>query len=157
MRSLSCIAKSTASEAIPPSGWLSSPERAGHFVPVLTSTLELAPGYADAGVAAMDQARTIIRDRRVPVGGGDQFLPKQVVEQVSARIDRDFSMHMHTQAWRYFRVRPPSDASDQYKTRSEFCFMNELVGKHIYTPAWVHFLVRKLSDPVIYDEIAAVK
>jgi hypothetical protein len=111
----------------------------------------------DAQKKVMDQARTIIRDRRIPVGGGDQFLPKQVVEQVNAQIDRDFSMHMHTQAWRYFGVRPPSDSPDQYKTRSEFCFMNELVGKHVYTPAWVKFLVRKLSDPAIYEEIASVK
>lgn len=82
---------------------------------------------------------------------------KQVVEQVHAQIDRDFSMHMHTQAWRYFGVRPPSDSPDQYKTRSEFCVMNELVGKHVYTPAWVKFLVRRLSDPAIYEEIASVK
>ena len=111
----------------------------------------------DEQKALMGQARTIIRDRKVPVGGGDQFLPKQVVEQVDAQIGRDFSMHMHTQAWRYFGVRPPSDAPDQYRMRSEFCCMNELVGKHVYTPAWVKFLVRKLSDPEIYDEVAAVK
>lgn len=107
--------------------------------------------------AVMDQVRTIIRDKKVPVGGADEFLPKQVVEQVNEQIDRAFTLHMHTQAWRHFGVRPASDAPDQYKTRFEFCYMNELVGKHVYTPAWVNFLVRKLSDPEVYDQVAATK
>jgi hypothetical protein len=56
----------------------------------------------DEQKGVMDQVRTIIRDRTVPVGGVDEFLPKQVVEQVDTLIDREFSMHMHLQAWRYF-------------------------------------------------------
>jgi hypothetical protein len=111
----------------------------------------------DEQKAVMDKARTIIRDRKVPVGGGDEFLPKQVVEQVNAQVEREFTIHMHTQAWRFFGVRPPAGAPDQYKTRAEFCYMNDLVGKHVYTPAWVNFLVRKLSDSHIYDQVAAVK
>jgi hypothetical protein len=111
----------------------------------------------DEQKAVMDKAHTIIRDRKVPVGGGDEFLPKQVVEQVNAQVEREFTIHMHTQAWRFFGVRPPAGAPDQYKTRAEFCYMNDLVGKHVYTPAWVNFLVRKLSDSHIYDQVAAVK
>lgn len=105
----------------------------------------------------MDQVRTIIRDRTVPVGDLDKFLPKQVVEQVNEKIDREFSMHMHTQAWRYFEVRPPSDADDKYKTKVQYCYWNKLVKNYVYTPAWVEYLIRKLSDDEIYDAVAAVK
>jgi hypothetical protein len=107
--------------------------------------------------AVMDQVRTIIREKKVPVGGSEEFLPGQVVDQVKPQIEKDFSLHVHTQAWRFFGVRPPSDAPDQYNTKSEFCYMNELVGKHVYTRAWINYLVRKLSDPEIYDEITALK
>jgi hypothetical protein len=107
--------------------------------------------------SVMDQVRTIIREKKVPVGGSEEFLPGQVVEKVKAHIDRDFTLHMHTQAWRYFGVRPPSDERDQYNTKSEFCYMNELVGKHVYTRAWINYLVRKLSDPEIYDAIAELR
>lgn len=105
----------------------------------------------------MDQVRIIIRDRTVRVGGVDEFLPKQVVEQVDTQIDRAFTLHMHMQAWRHFEVRPASDAVDKYKTKTQFCHWNKLVGKYVYTPAWVNFLVRKLSDDEIYDAVAAVK
>lgn len=105
----------------------------------------------------MDQVRTIIRDRTVPVDDLDKFLPKQVVEQVNERIDREFSVHMHTQAWRYFEVRPASDAPDKFKTKVQYCYWNKLVKNYVYTPAWVDYLVRKLSDHEVYDAVAAVK
>lgn len=107
--------------------------------------------------ALMDQVQVIIRDRKVPVGGSDEFLPGQVVAQVNARIDREFTVHMHTQAWRYFKVRPASDAEDQYATKTDFCHFNKLVGRHVYKSAWIDYLVRKLSDHDIYDEIASLK
>ena len=66
-------------------------------------------------------------------------------------------MHMHTQAWRYFEMRPPSDADDKYKTKVQYCYWNKLVKNYVYTPAWVEYLIRKLSDDEIYDAVAAVK
>ncbi|MFO3796557.1 MAG: DUF3644 domain-containing protein, partial [Anaerolineales bacterium] len=106
--------------------------------------------------AVIDRAQTVIRDRKVPVGGTDEFLPGQVVEQVDARIERPFTLHLHTQAWRYWGVRLPN-GEDPYRTKSQFCYMNELVGKHVYTPAWVNYLVRKLSDDAVYDALEAWK
>ncbi|BCO39158.1 MULTISPECIES: DUF3644 domain-containing protein [Mycobacterium] len=104
----------------------------------------------------MDQVRTIIRDRTVPIGGVDEFLPGAVVEQVNAQIDREFTMYMHTQAWKYFNVRPATGAVDKFRTKTQFCYWNQLVGKYVYTPAWVAYLVRKLSDNGTYDVVAAV-
>ncbi|QXU55727.1 MULTISPECIES: DUF3644 domain-containing protein [Rhodococcus] len=106
--------------------------------------------------AVVERVQTVIRDRKVPVSGADEYLPGQVVEQVDAQIDRPFTLHMHTQAWRYFGVRLPN-GEDPYKTKSQFCYMNELVGKHVYTPAWVKYLVRKLSDNDVYDAVASWK
>lgn len=107
--------------------------------------------------AVMDQVRTIIREKKIPVGGTDEFLPGQVVTQVEAQIGREFTLYMHTQAWRYFRVRPPNGALDPCKTKSEFCYMDETFGRYVYTPAWIDYLVRKLSDPNVYEAIASFK
>lgn len=105
----------------------------------------------------LDQVQTLIREKQVPVADLDTLLPKQVVERVDSQLDREFTMHMHTQAWHHFGVRPPTDCEDRLKTKPEFCFYNKLFGKYVYTDAWVNYLVRKLRDNSVYDEIAALK
>jgi hypothetical protein len=58
----------------------------------------------------MEQVQTIIREKKVPVEDLNGMVPRAVVEQVSKRLDKPFTMHTHTQAWRYYKVRPQSSA-----------------------------------------------
>ncbi|NED65414.1 hypothetical protein G3I15_31250, partial [Streptomyces sp. SID10244] len=67
--------------------------------------------------AVMDQVQTIIRDKKVPVSDLESLLPTEVVERVSAKLKVPFNMTIHTQAWKFFGVRPPSGADDPEKTR----------------------------------------
>lgn len=103
--------------------------------------------------AIMDQVQTIVREKKVPVDDLNGMLPSAVVEQVSKRLDRPFTMHAHTQAWRYYRVRPPSGAPDPFATKSDFCRYNEAFGQYVFTAAWVDYLVRHLADDAIYQEV----
>jgi hypothetical protein len=43
----------------------------------------------------------------------------QVVERVSAALDRPFNQHLHTQAWKFFKVRPPAGSSDPTATKAD--------------------------------------
>jgi hypothetical protein len=112
---------------------------------------ELTPEQTEA----LDRFQTIIQEKYVPVEDLGNLLPKEVVKQVNAEVEVDFTMHAHTQAWRYFGVRPPADSPTPEKTKSDFCRYNGAFGGYVYTPVWVKYLVRKVSDAKIYEEIPA--
>lgn len=103
--------------------------------------------------AVLDQVQTIIREKHVPVEDLHGLRAGEVVEQVNARIDPTFNQHMHTQAWRFYGVRPPTDASDRTATKPQFCHYNSAFEQYIYTSAWVEYLVRHLSEPATYAAI----
>ncbi|WP_162529922.1 DUF3644 domain-containing protein [Nocardioides caldifontis] len=114
-----------------------------------------AGDLTDEQNAVVDQVRTIIREKQVPVADLGNLRPAQVVTKVAEAIARPFTMHMHTQSWRFFKARPPSGAADKAATRADFCRWNPAFEQYVYTEAWVSFLVRKLSDEATYDAVAA--
>ena len=114
-----------------------------------------ASDLSDEQNAVVDQVRTIIREKQVPVEDLGNLRPAQVVTKVAAALARPFTMHMHTQSWRYFKARPAGDAADKTATRADFCRWNPAFEQYVYTAAWVGFLVRKLSDEATYEEVAA--
>lgn len=105
--------------------------------------------------AVMDQVQTIIREKQVPVADLGALRAGQVVEEVSTELASSFTMHMHTQAWKYFKVRPPTNAADKHNTKSDFCRYNAAFEQYVYTKAWVSYLIRKLSDQRVYDAVVA--
>ncbi|MCC2322290.1 DUF3644 domain-containing protein [Cellulomonas xiejunii] len=105
--------------------------------------------------AVVEQVQTIIREKKVPVEDLNGLLPKAVVDAVDTAIERPFTLHMHTQAWRYFQVRPAADAPNAAATKSDFCRYNPAFRQYVYTPQWVTYLIRHLSDPTTYDAIMA--
>jgi len=117
-------------------------------------TFVRADELSDDQRAVLDQVQTIIREKHVPVEDLDRFKASEVVEQVAPRVSRTFNMYMHTQAWRYFGVRPATGASDRAATKPQFCRYNSAFEQYTYTPAWVEYLVRHLADA---DEYAAIQ
>ena len=79
--------------------------------------------------------------------------PAEVVEQVAAQLSRPFTMHVHTQAWHYYAVRPSKGAADPAATKSDFCRYSQTFGQYVYTPAWVNYLVRHLADETTYHAV----
>lgn len=107
--------------------------------------------------AVIDQARTIIREKQVPVADLGALRPTQVVEKVATALSNPFKMHHHSQAWKYFRVRPPTGAADPSATKADFCRYNAAFEQYVYTEAWVKYLIRKLADQATYDAIVAYR
>lgn len=101
----------------------------------------------------VDQVRTIIREKQIPVADLGNLRPTQVVEKVAAALNRPFTMHTHTQCWRYFKVRPSAGAQDPTVTRADFCRWNPVFEQYVFTEAWVNFLVRKLADEAVYEAV----
>lgn len=105
--------------------------------------------------AAVEQVRTIIREKHVPVEDLNRFKFGEVVEKVAARLNAPFNGYMHTQAWKYFAARPLTNAPDPAATKPQFCVYNSTFEQYTYTPAWVEYLVRHLADPVEYALVRA--
>ncbi len=105
--------------------------------------------------AVIERARTVIREKRVPVSDMGHSLPSQVVTRVNQALAVPFNLHMHTQAWRHFKVRPSEGAADRYATRADFCTYNDTFHQYSYTEAWVNFLIRKMADPDTYEAVRA--
>lgn len=112
-----------------------------------------ARDLTDEQNAIVDQVRSIIKEKQIPVVDLGNLLPGQVVEQVAAVIEWPFTMHTHTQCWRHFRVRPPGGANDPAATRADFCRWNAAFQQYVYTEAWLKFLIRKLSDRATYSQV----
>lgn len=107
--------------------------------------------------AALDKVQTIIREKQVPVEDLDGLKAGDVVEQVAARVDAEFNMHMHTQSWKFYGVRPGTNSSAKTATKSQFCHYNGTFEQYTYTTAWVDYLVRHLADPITYEEVRSWK
>lgn len=101
----------------------------------------------------MDQAQTIIREKKVPVSNLDRLKPSEARAKVEAALGRSFTMAHHTNAWRHYQVRPPTNDPHPESTRADFCVWDSTFRQHVYTQAWVDFLVRELAVSDKFDEV----
>ncbi len=74
------------------------------------------------------------------------YKPASVCEQVGSRTGQKFSMHKHTGAWKFFKVRPPRAASQPENTNREYCIYHPLFKSYIYSQAWVDMISSKLQN-----------
>ena len=94
----------------------------------------------------LSKLNVLIKEKHVPVANLHLLRPKQVVEAVSAkRPSRRFTMGMHTESWKKFKVRPKSGSKTPVKTDSRYCVYDPAHGDYLYTQAWVNFLVKELD------------
>ncbi len=104
--------------------------------------------------AQIEQMRTIIRDKKVPVEDLGHLRATQVAERVEKELGVRFRVHHdHTRCWKHYEVRPSPGSDHPERTKGDFCRYNEAFHEYVYTEAWVKFLVRKLSDEEEFEEV----
>jgi hypothetical protein len=103
--------------------------------------------------AQVEQMRTIIRDKKVPVEDLGHLRATQVAERVEGELGMRFGVWNHTQCWKHYDVRPPHGSDHPERTKGDFCRYNEAFHEYVYTEAWVKFLVRKLGDADEFEEV----
>ena len=87
-----------------------------------------------------------LRDVLVKVKPGSEthpFKPKEVSILVSLAIGRAYSVNDHTDAWKKYKVRPPTNALEKNETKIQFCFFNPMFNCYCYNQAWVDKLVEE--------------
>jgi len=99
--------------------------------------------------AELEQMTVIVRDRFTEVGGSGRHLAGQVVAQIRPVVPT-FQPHNHTDAWRYYGIRPPSKSEFPERTTTKYCVYERAFKQYTYTDAWIAFLKVELAadDPV---------
>ena len=101
----------------------------------------------------LEKAVTLLKTRESAVAHPGQMKPGQVVDKVQKRLQAKFNIRDHTTCWKYFKVRPPTDAADPKKCDVQYCQYDVPHGDYIYTDAWVGQLVSQLADPKRFEEL----
>jgi len=97
----------------------------------------------------------LIKERHVPVVNPGKYKPSDVVRLVTEKLGVRFTMHNHTQAWNYYKVR--SSLKKPESCKEKFCQYDVVHQDYIYTKEWVDFLVNKLSDDDEYKKLISSK
>lgn len=105
----------------------------------------------------LSELNVLIRDKHVPIAHLGHHKPSQVVDKVKNRLPFSFNMHHHTQAWKYFKVRPKSGDSMPERTLSNYCIYDFAHRDYLYTDAWVEKLAKQLIEEEKFLEITGVK
>lgn len=105
---------------------------------------------------ALAKVTTLIQEKIVPVVNPDLRKPGQVVKVVNGRLPFVFNQHHHTQAWKYFKVRPEGDSEEPMRTNKTYCLYDKLANGYGYTDAWVDKLVMDLADEKRFRQVTGL-
>ncbi len=97
----------------------------------------------------------LIKEKKVPVVNPGQLTPKKVVEAVKAQTGKKFTIHNHTQAWRYYKVRPREKKAAG--CIEKYCNFDDAHSDFVYTKKWVEYLAKNVSDEQEYGKILSTR
>jgi hypothetical protein len=103
----------------------------------------------------MMKSITLIKEKTVQVANQGKYKPSKVCEIVTNKSKKEFKIHQHTNAWKYFDVRKKGYQASGCKT--QYCQFDPVHEDYIYTQEWIDFLVDILLDDKIYDAIVNYK
>jgi hypothetical protein len=80
--------------------------------------------------------------------------PGRIVALVKQKSGEIFNSRDHTQAWRFFKVRPPTKSKQPENTNKDYCIYHAAHKDYTYFDKWVGHLVEQVKDP---KKISAIK
>ena len=83
------------------------------------------------------------------------FKPTQVCEMVTKRTGQKFTMHNHTKAWKYFKVRPNTGNKQPENTDKDYCIYHSAYYSYTYSNKWVNHLVQTVENKEEFKELQA--
>lgn len=135
-----------------------NPER-GYQIREDGTAIPVVVSYSDEKALPISRAVALTRERRVPVINPGKLKPSEVVKLVQKRLgsSKIFRMNEHTQAWKYYGVRPASNANDPADCNLDYCNYDDAHKDYLYTQKWVDFLSVKLSNEIEYKAVVRYK
>lgn len=101
----------------------------------------------------LEKLNVLIREKQIPIANLDLLKPSQVLDKLEKKLGFRPTMNAHTDAWKYFEVRPPYGTQHPERTTSDFCVLDRAHGDYLYTQAWVNRLESAFSSAERYREI----
>jgi hypothetical protein len=101
----------------------------------------------------LEKLNVLICEKHVPIANLGLHKPGEVVRELRARLPHAVNAHVHTRAWKYYKVRPPGGDSHPERTRQEYCVYDETHKDYVYTKAWIKMLAQKLASPAEYERV----
>ena len=93
----------------------------------------------------------LLKEKKVPVLNLDGLKPKGVVNKLIDRGFKDFTVHLHTKAWKLYKVR--NSEKNNINCNTKYCIFDNAHKDFIYTNDWVKFLSEKLKNPNEYKKL----
>jgi hypothetical protein len=72
--------------------------------------------------------------------------PAEVVKRVAEASGRNFTSDKHQRAWKMYKARPKTGATNPAETQSKYCTYHPPFKSYTYSQAWVDFLVGEIQD-----------
>jgi hypothetical protein len=66
---------------------------------------------------------------------------------------KNFTSNNHTNAWKYYEIRPQNRANNPEKTSKDFCIYHKAYGTYTYSQAWIDFLISEISDDGKFEKL----
>ena len=101
----------------------------------------------------LEKLNVLIREKQIPIANLDLLKPSQVLDKLEERLGYRPTMNAHTDAWKFYGVRPASGDPRPERTQADFCVMDSAHGDYLYTQAWVNRLESAFSSEERYREI----
>lgn len=95
-----------------------------------------------------------ILEKRVIADDEYPYKPAKAQKLIAECSGRPFSVANHTQAWKKYKVRPPSNTKQKNQTNKDYCIFHKSHGDYTYNDAWIDFVVDIISSD---DEFAELK
>jgi len=101
---------------------------------------------SDEELSRLEKLNVLIKEKRIPIANLDLLKPGKVVAKINERCPYRVSINAHSDAWRYFEVRPRTSDDHPDRCKTEYCIYDEPHGDYLYTNAWVEKCVSAFSS-----------
>lgn len=101
----------------------------------------------------LEQLNVLIREKHIPIANIDLYKPSEALTRIRERCPFQVSMNTHSDAWRYFSVRPPSGSTNPERCNTKYCVYDRAHNDYLYTQAWIDKCIEALSNADTFRQI----
>lgn len=111
----------------------------------------LMPNEAEAKEFKHVLIKRELSDKNYPHKAGD------VVKEIKKRTKKNFTQHLHTNAWKMFNARPGTHAKQPENTNRDYCIYNSTYKSYSYSNAWIDFIEEYIEDDQNFESLKAFR
>ena len=101
----------------------------------------------------LEKLNVLIKEKHIPIANLDLHKASEVVNLVNEECPHYISQNAHTDAWKFYEVRPATGATAPNKCVTDFCVYDQAHCDYLYTDAWVEKLKIQFSNADKFKEI----